>query len=660
MIELLQLGATGRGRRGPPGSGPRPGRGRTGGRGTSTASVSFGGSSSRSCWQSGERPSASSVVEGGGVESRSWPATVLDRPVKCPVERLSSGGRAARARGALVAAPSAAGLEDRRRPRRSGPSAPSSTAELAALPRRSAPGSSEARAARVQHSAAPVARAPVGAGQVGEAPGRRSAAAPTGARKRVVPRHARGASALEDARQPSRVELAARRRTGRGSGRGSARRPHEEVARHPDARRGRRRSAGPPRSRRPPGRSGCPRRRSSTSGSSEFAGVVVGRRGRRRSPRSSKRWPTQRRRTSAPARRAASVVEPGPLGVEVEVRVGVGRDQEAGLVERAATVGRAASAANRAVGSSATAVTVPAATLPPCSPGTFAATAPDKPAVIMADQRRGRHLRRARRRGQPAVPPVPRGRAAAGRPRGPLPREPPPLPRVIWGAHYAGLYYTAMSSRLTTEEMAYIIDDCGAQAFVTSALQGRAGRRAASTGCRGVKVRLDARRRRSTATSRYEAALAAQPADAARRGAGRGPGHALQLGHHRAAQGREGAAARRAARRGRRRRHRRSASCCSAPTSRHRVPLPRAAVPRRAAALLPCRAPPRRHRRRDGALRPRGVPRARRAAPASRSARSCPTMFIRMLKLPDGGAGPVRPVVAAGAWSTPPRRARPR
>ncbi len=39
---------------------------------------------------------------------------------------------------------------------------------------------------------------------------------------------------------------------------------------------------------------------------------------------------------------------------------------------------------------------------------------------------------------------------------------------VMWGAHYAGLYYTAMSSRLTTEEMAYIIDDCGAQAFITS------------------------------------------------------------------------------------------------------------------------------------------------------------------------------------------------
>jgi len=40
---------------------------------------------------------------------------------------------------------------------------------------------------------------------------------------------------------------------------------------------------------------------------------------------------------------------------------------------------------------------------------------------------------------------------------------------LVWGAHYAGLYYTAMSSRLTTDEMAYIIEDCGARAFVTSA-----------------------------------------------------------------------------------------------------------------------------------------------------------------------------------------------
>ena len=39
---------------------------------------------------------------------------------------------------------------------------------------------------------------------------------------------------------------------------------------------------------------------------------------------------------------------------------------------------------------------------------------------------------------------------------------------LAWGAHYAGLYYTAISSRLTEEEMGYIIKDCGARVFVTS------------------------------------------------------------------------------------------------------------------------------------------------------------------------------------------------
>ena len=39
---------------------------------------------------------------------------------------------------------------------------------------------------------------------------------------------------------------------------------------------------------------------------------------------------------------------------------------------------------------------------------------------------------------------------------------------LAWGAHYAGLYYTAISSRLTADEIAYIVDDCGARVFVTS------------------------------------------------------------------------------------------------------------------------------------------------------------------------------------------------
>ena len=39
---------------------------------------------------------------------------------------------------------------------------------------------------------------------------------------------------------------------------------------------------------------------------------------------------------------------------------------------------------------------------------------------------------------------------------------------LAWGAHYAGLVYTPISSRLTTDEIAYIIDNSGARAFITS------------------------------------------------------------------------------------------------------------------------------------------------------------------------------------------------
>ncbi|MEZ5142807.1 MAG: AMP-binding protein [Acidimicrobiales bacterium] len=44
----------------------------------------------------------------------------------------------------------------------------------------------------------------------------------------------------------------------------------------------------------------------------------------------------------------------------------------------------------------------------------------------------------------------------------------PAFYKLAWGATYAGLYYTAISSRLTAEETEYIVDDCGAKVFVTS------------------------------------------------------------------------------------------------------------------------------------------------------------------------------------------------
>ena len=39
---------------------------------------------------------------------------------------------------------------------------------------------------------------------------------------------------------------------------------------------------------------------------------------------------------------------------------------------------------------------------------------------------------------------------------------------ILWGCEYAGLIYTAISSRLTTDELQYIINDCGAKAYITS------------------------------------------------------------------------------------------------------------------------------------------------------------------------------------------------
>jgi long-chain acyl-CoA synthetase len=39
---------------------------------------------------------------------------------------------------------------------------------------------------------------------------------------------------------------------------------------------------------------------------------------------------------------------------------------------------------------------------------------------------------------------------------------------VVWGCHYAGAVYTACSSRLTSNELRYVIDDCAAKVFITS------------------------------------------------------------------------------------------------------------------------------------------------------------------------------------------------
>ena len=39
---------------------------------------------------------------------------------------------------------------------------------------------------------------------------------------------------------------------------------------------------------------------------------------------------------------------------------------------------------------------------------------------------------------------------------------------LLWGCHYSGAIYTAISSRLTSAELEYIINDCAAKVFITS------------------------------------------------------------------------------------------------------------------------------------------------------------------------------------------------
>src|SRR5271168_1423575 len=39
---------------------------------------------------------------------------------------------------------------------------------------------------------------------------------------------------------------------------------------------------------------------------------------------------------------------------------------------------------------------------------------------------------------------------------------------VIWAAQRSGLRFTCISSKLTAGEVAYIVQDCGAKAFITS------------------------------------------------------------------------------------------------------------------------------------------------------------------------------------------------
>jgi long-chain acyl-CoA synthetase len=80
---------------------------------------------------------------------------------------------------------------------------------------------------------------------------------------------------------------------------------------------------------------------------------------------------------------------------------------------------------------------------------------------------------------------------------------------VIWGCHYAGTVYTACSSRLTSPELEYILDDCQAKVFVTSKYkQEQAAEIVAATPGVELRLMLDGT---IDGYESYEQAVAAQP-----------------------------------------------------------------------------------------------------------------------------------------------------
>jgi acyl-CoA synthetase (AMP-forming)/AMP-acid ligase II len=101
-------------------------------------------------------------------------------------------------------------------------------------------------------------------------------------------------------------------------------------------------------------------------------------------------------------------------------------------------------------------------------PGTHAQTSPDKPAVVMGgsgetvtyaelDKASNQLANLLRSRG-----------LATGDSIAICMENNAAYLQATWGAQRSGLYYTAASSRLTPGELEYIVNDCGAQVFITS------------------------------------------------------------------------------------------------------------------------------------------------------------------------------------------------
>ena len=105
-------------------------------------------------------------------------------------------------------------------------------------------------------------------------------------------------------------------------------------------------------------------------------------------------------------------------------------------------------------------------------PGTFAATHPDRPAVVMAETGEGLTYREL----EDGSVRLARTLVEHGLRRGDvvalLTDNHPRAFEVYWAAQRAGLLVTAVNHHLSADEAAYIVDDCGARVLVVSAAAG--------------------------------------------------------------------------------------------------------------------------------------------------------------------------------------------
>ena len=236
-------------------------------------------------------------------------------------------------------------------------------------------------------------------------------------------------------------------------------------------------------------------------------------------------------------------------------------------------------------------------------PGTWAASTPDKPALIIAETGQTTTYAELDDRSLRLAHVFADAGLVTGDVVALISDNAPQAYEVYWAALRSGLYVTAVNHHLSADEAAYIVNDCGAKAMVVSGRQDRAGRgdgredrRPGAAGLRWRRPGLHVVRRGAV--------------DGEHRAAGRPAARRrlpLLLGHHRAAQGDQAPAAADPGRR---------AGLSLRDDLRrpvrlrpgHRLPLAGAGLPRGAAALHRRDPGARRHGRADAALRAGGVP----------------------------------------------------